>query len=45
MEKQTHPIWAPGEYKYPLSVGFEPFIVSYIHTSPDLHPAMVVVTG
>ncbi len=45
MKKQTHPIWAPGEYKYPLSAGFEPFIVSYIHTSPSLHPAMVVTPG
>jgi len=45
MQKQTHPIWAPGEYTYPLSAGFEPFIVSYIHSDPVPHPAMLVTPG
>lgn len=45
MQKQTHPIWGPGEYCYPLSGGFEPFIVSYIHPGPETRPAMVVTPG
>lgn len=45
MQKNKHMIWGPGEYKYPLSAGFEPFIVSYIHTDPTPHPAMVVTPG
>ncbi len=45
MEKQTHKIWAPGEYRYPLAAGFAPFIVSYIHSDPAPHPAMLVTPG
>lgn len=45
MQKEKHTIWGPGEYKYPLSAGFEPFIVSYIHTDPGPHPAMLVTPG
>lgn len=45
MEKQKHKLWSPGEYGYPLSGGFEPFIVSYIHRDPAPHPAMLVTPG
>lgn len=45
MQKQTYPIWQPGEYRYPLAAGFEPFIVSYIHTDPAPHPAILVTPG
>lgn len=45
MQKQTHAIWRPGEYSYPLSAGFVPFIVSYIHSDPAPHPAMLVTPG
>ena len=45
MQKQTHSIYAPGEYRYPSAAGFEPFIVSYIHTGAEPRPAMLVIPG
>lgn len=45
MQKQTHTLWQPGEYDYAHSAGFVPFIVSYIHTGPAPHPAMLVIPG
>lgn len=45
MQKQTHAIWGPGEYNYPLSGDFAPFIVSYIHSGPSPRPAMLVTPG
>ena len=45
MQKRTHKIYAPGEYNYSLSAGFTPFFVSYIHTDPAPHPALLVTPG
>lgn len=45
MNRQTHPIWENAEYTYPMSAGFVPFLVSYVHSDPRPHPAMLVVPG
>lgn len=45
MQTQTHSIWQEGEYSYPLSAGFSPFLQSYIHSGPAPHPAMLVIPG
>lgn len=45
MQKQTHTLWRSGEYNYAPAAGFVPFLVSYIHSDPAPHPAMLVTPG
>lgn len=45
MEKQTYTLWKNTEYSYPMSAGFLPFVVSYVHSSGQARPAMLVVPG
>lgn len=45
MNSQSCPIWDTHEYRYPMSAGFTPFLVSYVHSDPRPHPAMLVVPG
>lgn len=45
MTQQKQPIWQAGEYAYPMAAGTAPFLMTYIHSSPSPHPAVLVVPG
>lgn len=46
MISQQIKLWGEGEYYYPLALGFEPNIVSYIHEEDEKkRPCMLVVPG
>ncbi|WP_081846660.1 GNAT family N-acetyltransferase [Butyrivibrio sp. AE3004] len=38
-------LWKDGEYSYPLSFGFIPNMVSYLHNDGKKHPCMVIIPG
>ena len=45
MTAQKHLIWKDAEYSYPMSAGFAPFLMSYIHPDGNSRPAMLVIPG
>lgn len=38
-------IWKQDEYTYPLAMGFQPNLVTYLHEDEAVRPAMIVVPG
>ncbi|HIY00253.1 MAG TPA: alpha/beta hydrolase [Candidatus Blautia faecipullorum] len=46
MVKKRYDLWESGEYTYPLSFGFQPNLVSYLHEDTDEpRPCVIVVPG
>lgn len=46
MIKQRYDLWEDGEYTYPMSFGFQPNLVSYLHEDTDEpRPCVIVVPG
>lgn len=45
MIHERHTLWQSGEYRYPMSGGFTPFLMSYLHDDGASHPGIVVVPG
>lgn len=45
MHTERFDLWKPEEYNYPMSYGFIPNIVSYVHNDKRVRPCMLVVPG
>lgn len=46
MIKKRYDLWEDGEYTYPMSFGFQPNLVSYLHEDTEkLRPCMIVAPG
>lgn len=46
MIKKRYDLWEEGEYTYPMSFGFQPNLVSYLHEGKgELRPCVIVVPG
>lgn len=46
MQSNTYPLWSENEYNYPLTFGFIPNIVSYLHEEDfTVRPALLIVPG
>lgn len=45
MIQKRYDLWEDGEYNYPLSFGFVPNLMSYLHEDTTPRPCIVVVPG
>lgn len=45
MKEQEYQIYKEGEYTYPASFGFTPFLHAYLHDDDEIRPVMIIAPG